>query len=46
LDFAMTTPFHLLTEFTSNQNPDRNTSNLALAVFTYEINKHLILATS
>lgn len=34
-----------MTEFTGNENPDRTLGqqNMALAGFTYEVNKHIIL---
>jgi hypothetical protein len=45
LDLALTKPLHFVTEFTGNENPDRNLGqqNVALAGFTYEVNKQIIL---
>lgn len=45
LDFALTKPFHFVTELTGNENPDRTLGqqNMALAGFTYEVNKHITL---
>jgi Putative MetA-pathway of phenol degradation len=48
LDFTLAQPFHFVTEFAGNENPDRTfgQQNLALAGFTYEVNKHIILDTT
>lgn len=48
LDFALAKPLHLLAEFTGNENPDRllGHQNLALAGFTYEVNKKIVLDVS
>lgn len=45
LDFALTKPLHFVTELTGNENPDGNLGqqNIALAGFTYEVNKHITL---
>lgn len=48
LDYALTKQFHFVTEFTGNENPDRNLEhqNMALAGITFEVNRHMILDVS
>ena len=47
-DYRITEPFHLIVEFTSNQNPERGQVDQKLSQlgFTYAVNKDLIFDTS
>ncbi|MFI5295856.1 MAG: transporter [Thermodesulfovibrionales bacterium] len=48
LDWAMTKPFHFVTEFDGNKHPDPTLGyqNISLFGFTYEISKHLTIDVS